>query len=899
MAVTKGLESISCALKRQFESTRYMEEDDNQKPSLDSRLFSAASRVLETKVEFEASQWQSNTVLANLKGKYKVLLPPKKTTVGEVSAGSSNIITNVQADKRYESAGSPKKNSVKPSPADSSTPRAPPVSLFPEDGVKLGWKGNEPVGAGMINLGNTCYLNSTLQALFHVPSFCNWLASEPRHNGTGKCDQAFISGDMCLICAMVSTLRITQTHSGNVMKPVLIYGRLKSICKHLSHGHQEDAHEFLRFLIEGMERCYLLRFKGKKLDNLVKETTPLHRIFGGYLRNEVVCHSCGTISTTFQLFQDLFLDIRHTNSLMESMQAFFSRERLEADDRNDSYKCEECKRKGNCSKRVYIQTPPKVLCFQLKRFTAMGKKIMKHISYPLKLDLSPFVYMRTLNKNGDIISPLPKVRRPIPYKLVSLVTHYGNAMTCGHYTAVGRSAKGSYFTFDDSLVRPASLNSALGACAYILMYEMEAGWNIGLGDSSEERINNNSLRPSKSLSELSKLNNSQPSLFKSVVHSEQKANSLLGVLPQQHSKEIQGTTASTAPQEVKSEATKSSLSKMETDRLTPAMPKRENLESSCTSLGIPEKITLNGCLKKNFSNVTSKPSPSTVSCKKISESHFSNSSPSKSQDATNLSKRPVPLQLLSEGKVKKDTCGLLKESDSGSQKELELKNCKPTLNSCKNVKQKSSQKEPKNVTPKQLNNDQNRRISTKRKPSTCGLEGGQQSPFPIKKQLTLPDLLNRKNNASNSVPRLKIKTLKDWLEIRSTSKDERIMNKGLQQPKLLSQVQDVKSTVSGWKVTEQNTTSSNPVLDLKTNNVTLKRKKEVAIMDGNKRKKMDPAANAQLWRTFFKKKISSNKLITKVGDPGSKKIKWREKNDVDCAPELPDSVRSHGLFQKV
>lgn len=29
------------------------------------------------------------------------------------------------------------------------------------------------------------------------------------------------------------------------------------ICKHLSTYRQEDAHEFLRYLIESMERCYL------------------------------------------------------------------------------------------------------------------------------------------------------------------------------------------------------------------------------------------------------------------------------------------------------------------------------------------------------------------------------------------------------------------------------------------------------------------------------------------------------------------------------------------------------------------------------------------------------------------------------------------------------------------
>ena len=32
-------------------------------------------------------------------------------------------------------------------------------------------------GSGMKNMGNTCYLNSTLQALFHIPAFVNYLHS--------------------------------------------------------------------------------------------------------------------------------------------------------------------------------------------------------------------------------------------------------------------------------------------------------------------------------------------------------------------------------------------------------------------------------------------------------------------------------------------------------------------------------------------------------------------------------------------------------------------------------------------------------------------------------------------------------------------------------------------------
>uniref|UniRef100_A0A8C5M7S5 USP domain-containing protein n=1 Tax=Leptobrachium leishanense TaxID=445787 RepID=A0A8C5M7S5_9ANUR len=97
------------------------------------------------------------------------------------------------------------------------------------DLVSMTWKVVSGVGAGLQNLGNTCYLNSTLQCLTYTPPLANYLQSKQHsHNCLQK--------PFCMLCLM-------QDH---VLK-------VNNIVSHFTHGYQEDAHEFLRYTVEAMQ----------------------------------------------------------------------------------------------------------------------------------------------------------------------------------------------------------------------------------------------------------------------------------------------------------------------------------------------------------------------------------------------------------------------------------------------------------------------------------------------------------------------------------------------------------------------------------------------------------------------------------------------------------------------
>jgi ubiquitin carboxyl-terminal hydrolase 36/42 len=71
---------------------------------------------------------------------------------------------------------------------------APKRTLYARENVQVGWssiRGNWSAGSGFHNVGNTCYLNSALQAFFHVPAIAQWLVSDKEHREKGNCQGEF------------------------------------------------------------------------------------------------------------------------------------------------------------------------------------------------------------------------------------------------------------------------------------------------------------------------------------------------------------------------------------------------------------------------------------------------------------------------------------------------------------------------------------------------------------------------------------------------------------------------------------------------------------------------------------------------------------------------------------
>ncbi len=72
-------------------------------------------------------------------------------------------------------------------------------------------------------------------------------------------------------------------------------------------GRQEDAHEWMRYLVERMQLVQEREAAGSggKLPPHVGETSWLSQMFGGYILNELKCKVCGFSSRRCDPFMDL------------------------------------------------------------------------------------------------------------------------------------------------------------------------------------------------------------------------------------------------------------------------------------------------------------------------------------------------------------------------------------------------------------------------------------------------------------------------------------------------------------------------------------------------------------------------------------------------------------------
>ncbi|RXN32724.1 ubiquitin carboxyl-terminal hydrolase 12-like protein [Labeo rohita] len=311
---------------------------------------------------------------------------------------------------------------------------------------------------GLVNFGNTCYCNSVLQALYFCRPFREKVLAykiQPRRK------------ESLLTClADLFNSIATQKKKVGVIPPKKFISRLRKENELFDNYMQQDAHEFLNYLLNTIadllqeEKSQERQQNGKVVQNggsgsgggggsgsstgegeteEKTQQTWVHEIFQGTLTNETRCLNCEAVSSKDEDFLDLSVDVEQNTSITHCLRGFSNTETLCSEYK---YYCEQCRSKQEAQKRMRVKKLPMILALHLKRFKYMDQlhrytKLSYRVVFPLEL--------RLFNTSGDATNP------DRLYDLVAVVVHCGSGPNRGHYITIVKS-HGFWLLFDDDIV---------------------------------------------------------------------------------------------------------------------------------------------------------------------------------------------------------------------------------------------------------------------------------------------------------------------------------------------------------------------------------------------------------------------------------------------------------------
>jgi len=340
---------------------------------------------------------------------------------------------------------------------------------------------------GLANLGNTCFMNSSLQCLSNTIPLTDYFLG---YDFRGEINHDnFLGTKGELVKSYAELTKHLWLGADGVFSPSGFKGKLARFAPQFEGFEQHDAQELLAFLLDGIhEDLNRVRSKpyieDKDCDGtndegdaitawshyLQRNASIIVDLFQGQLRNTMTCRNkqpdgsfgCGHVNVKFDPFMYLSLPVSdECDSLDDCLDLFCEVELLEGDDR---WYCEKCKRHVDATKKIDLFMLPPILIIHLKRFkfSASGQKskIDRSICYPM----SDWNLSKAKKSEGGIY-PL--------YDLYAVSHHRGN-VGFGHYTAHAKNRfDGDWYHFNDSQcnrIDPSKEQLGSGSSAYCLFY---------------------------------------------------------------------------------------------------------------------------------------------------------------------------------------------------------------------------------------------------------------------------------------------------------------------------------------------------------------------------------------------------------------------------------------------
>ncbi|KAJ4979070.1 hypothetical protein NE237_009850 [Protea cynaroides] len=286
---------------------------------------------------------------------------------------------------------------------------------------------------GLKNQGATCYMNSLLQTLYHIPYF----RKAVYHMPTTENDMP--SGSIPL--ALQSLFYKVQYSDNSVAT------------KELTKSFGWDTYDsFMQHDVQELNRVLCEKLEDKMKGTVVEGT--IQQLFEGHHMNYIECINVDYKSTRKESFYDLQLDVKGCRDVYASFDKYVEVERLEGDNK---YHAEQHGLQDARKGVLFIDFPP-VLQLQLKRFEYdfmrdTMVKINDRYEFPLQLDLD--------RENGKYLSPEADRRVRNLYTLHSVLVHSGGVHGGHYYAFIRPTLSDQWFKFDDERVTKEDIKRAL------------------------------------------------------------------------------------------------------------------------------------------------------------------------------------------------------------------------------------------------------------------------------------------------------------------------------------------------------------------------------------------------------------------------------------------------------
>ena len=334
--------------------------------------------------------------------------------------------------------------------------------------------------SGLVNLGNTCFINACAQILSHTYEVNDLLSKKEYKKRVSATPDAvlLIEWDNLRKALWEKDGSTTSVKPTRFLQTIHKLSRIKEISTFMGY-EQNDVSEFFVFIIDcfhnAVSRKVQVGVKGTaETDedrialvcyNMIREEYSksysefIHIFFGTMVSQIISTDTKEELSIKPEPFCTLSLPIpekkgkNNSHTLIECFELFSEGELLSGDNK---YFNEKTGVKEEVVKKMSFWAFPTILVIDLKRFTKGGSKNQMLIQFPLdNMDLSKYV--------------IGYDKETYVYDLYGVCNHSGGVLG-GHYTAFVKNADGGWYLFNDTSVTRADPEQIISSKAYCLFY---------------------------------------------------------------------------------------------------------------------------------------------------------------------------------------------------------------------------------------------------------------------------------------------------------------------------------------------------------------------------------------------------------------------------------------------